>query len=252
MLALEIVSLVLSAISTAITIFSFLIEKTSLKIRLIFLATTVFLVICTVFIIFVPKNSNVADTEKKPETTPVATIPPNIGLLQNVYLDQLTPIIQKPNSFSENAWNKFYELKIDDTTYDHGIGVSLPEDIYTQYPIFSCSSRRYYSQKIEYNLRKKYQGMEFSYGIDRTTFFCTNENTPSCQCKLLFESANPKSLLYDSDWFDYATARFDQYLDLEQVDTLSITVIWKFDTNPSQNYPLNLAIVNAILYLKDS
>lgn len=179
------------------------------------------------------------------------TPPIEIDSLDKIYLDELSPIISNNESFFMNSSDNegFKKIGVDGENYSHGMVIKSSTNGISDF------SRVESEESIEFALRKEYQGLTFSLGVDESTFDDIDISGPECICRVVLQAIGPDSvtqgdenILFDSSEFDYRLKKSDAYVDLTGVDILRITAHWTYDKNSAIRSSINIAIVDPVLY----
>ncbi len=275
---LQILFYVLSAVSALITIALFIliqinVDNFEIKFRstkllskiLGFKAKMTWVLIAAIFtagliIISVLLSQDTAP----PVDTPVVTISsptqsPNQPIPKKYYLNDIDPTITNPDAFFDNCWSRHRTLVVDHEEYAVGIGIRIPLIKQREYTLHNSFPRIEHKEVLEYKLCRKYKELTFSYGVDDCSFDGFVADSPSGVCRILMQYAESnqflgedENILYESDEITYHLIKHDVTINVSQVESLRITVYWRYDADPTQRNCLSLAILNPILYLKDS
>ena len=184
------------------------------------------------------------------------TLPPNAGQLRTP-LSNLLPIIVNKSAFFFGRWTTYSPLIVDDDPVESGFGISIPlvdqRNYYEEHAYESVDHK----EILEYKLCRKYQLIDFTYGIDDSSYYGFQEDTPSCKCRILvqYKTADrpldeTHNIVFDSYVFYYDLSRTHITLDVSQVDTLRFTFFWSYNPDPTKQNCFNLAIIDPVLYLK--
>jgi hypothetical protein len=204
---------------------------------------------------FVIVSNTVTKQNTLPENTPQNTA--CLSQFDSVQLDTLAPLISNDSSFFIDKWDDFSDITVGETSYSNAIGIKIPESKLQDMYLQSNTKREENSESIDFALRGQYEGMSFSYGVDESSIPKNKNDAPVCICRIIItsntsESYNQDIILFDSENFDYKSPLHSIYINLNKVDMLRITAYWTFDRDPTKQNALNLAIVDPILYLKES
>lgn len=200
--------------------------------------------------------------QKKTSTQPTPTATPSIvtsvpikSSVKDAWLDELDPILHKPRAFFIHEWSRYDLIQIEDTIYQHSIGICIPSDKLKAYCDRPPVGEILHNEYLEYRLSYKYKSFQFDYGIDDISFPEDVETASRCEYKIVVQSCNSKeylgstdNILYDSDWINYRSTVFRSTLiDVANSEAIRITVYWKFHLRTCGPIAFNIAIVNPIL-----
>ena len=177
------------------------------------------------------------------------------GVPGNIKLEDLDPILPRPDSFFMREWDEYQPIQVNDIQYEHGIGVCIPAEDQDRYFDKNLPDEQIHSEYIEYLLSSQYKSFQFDYGIDDSSFPDGVEKEPLCHYKIVVQSCNSKeylsskqNILFDSDWVNYRSKVFPSTLmDVSNCEAIRITVYWKFVVRQSGPFAFNIAIINPIL-----
>lgn len=199
-----------------------------------------------------------------PTASPVKTPTPVVGFTPTPEgpikkLNELDPLIINDQAFLINKWDDYTTFRIGDETYTEGIGIQIPLAKQRHYCEENRMQNTDHNEYIEYSLGYQYTKLECDLGVDQTTFENTDRTKPSGICKIVFQDAKSddflqedESILYDTDWFNYRQTKLHIPVDLNGVGTLRITVYWEYSPDSTKQNCFNLAIIDPILYLKET
>lgn len=246
--------LVVSIISALISILTFIRGADKLEsqtFRIVLSVITVISTICVVTFIFISHQS--VAVPNPIYNTPTITASANFTSLESVWLDDLIPVLPNKKAFFINKWNEYSGICINNISYVHGIGLKIPSDTLAEMVTEQSpkSDSVEVSEYSEYALRLDYKSICFTIGVDQSSFVASKNEAPECICRIVLTSEKG-IVLYDSGLFDYSFSENLNVVDLSTVETLRITAYWAFDRDPTKQNALNLAIVDPILYLKES
>lgn len=167
------------------------------------------------------------------------------------YLSELDPLINKSDAFFTKSWNAFDDFVVGQDTVQHGIGIEIPQKDLVKYLKKNSNTRMTHVEYIEYSLGRKYQQLDFEFGIDQSSFESLVTETPACLCRIVMQDvpsngfmSESSNILFDSDWFNYRLARHSASIVISDVETIRITVYWKFDVNPTKDTSLRLVLID--------
>jgi hypothetical protein len=189
--------------------------------------------------------------------TPQSNLPPSpTPVYLTTYLSELDPIIEKSDAFITKSWNAFDDFIVGQDTIQHGIGIEIPEKDLSTYLKKSNNKRVQHIEYIEYSLGRKYEQIDFEFGIDRSSFESLQSDAPVCLCRIVMQDVpsngfvnESSNILFDSDWFNYRLARHAASIAVQKVETLRITVYWEFDVNPTKDASLRLVLIDPELHI---
>jgi hypothetical protein len=218
------------------------------------------LVFLSAILIFVSYSLLFYDSGSKPPTpTEVPTATMNLSNRRKVNLVDIERCIPNKESFRLNRWDDFTEIVVDDKVQENSIGIRVFPEIQSNNGLKLASSRIETSEFVEYNLRKQYDAIVFSIGIDKLSFEDCDDRGPACFCSITLESVDSckdtkdsATLLYYSELFDYRFSASDIPVDLSNVETLRITAFWEYDFSSTRQNCMKLAIINPVLFEKNS
>jgi len=201
-------------------------------------------------------------SNRSPEKSPIPTITPNFIIsiptktsIQDIWLDELEPILHKPRAFYYHEWSRYDLIQIEDTIYPHSIGICIPSDELKEYCNDGFSDEILHDEYLEYRLAYKYKSFQFDYGIDDISFPDDVETASRCEFKIVVQSCNSKeylgskdNILFDSDWINYRSIIYrSSMIDVSSCENIRITVYWKFYFRTCGPIAFNIAIINPIL-----
>jgi len=189
-----------------------------------------------------------------PAPTP-STAAPTDGNSSYYRLEDIDPILSKPDSFFMREWDEYHPVKVDGVQYEHCIGVCIPLKEQDRYSEENLPDEQMHSEYIEYLLSNQYSSFRFNYGIDDSSFPAGVEEEPLCHYKIVVQSCNSKeylsseqNILFDSDWVNYRSKVYPSTLmDVSNCEAIRITVYWKFIVRQKDPFAFNIAIINPIL-----
>ena len=191
-----------------------------------------------------------------PSTNIDPTLPPQAEQLA-IPLSSLTPIITDKNAFFFDSWSSYSPLIVDDNSVESGFGIAIPYEDQVKYFKEHAYENVPHKEILEYKLCRKYQLIKFTYGIDNSSYYDFDEDTPSCRCRILvqYKTADQPlgetdNILFDSGEFYYDLSRTDKIIDVSQVYTLRFTFLWSYTPDPTKQNCFNLAIIDPVLTLK--
>ena len=177
--------------------------------------------------------------------------------LDETPLYTLDPIIINEDAFFINNWELNKDLKVDGEIVPYGIGVKIPEDDQAENNSTSPYTQVPHSEEIKYKLCKKYDTLDFSYGIDDSTFDDLDKSAPLCKCSIVLKSissdealSEKSAVIFDSKDFYYYLIKHSVSIDVSQVEILSLEINWEYTPDPTKQNCFNLAIIDPVLYLK--
>lgn len=177
--------------------------------------------------------------------------------LDEIPLYTLDPIIINKDAFFINKWELDKDIKVDDEVVPYGIGIKIPKDDQNEYSAMSPYTNIPHSEEIKYKLCKKYDMLEFSYGIDDSTFDDLDKSEPLCKCSIVLKSissddalSEKSAVIFDSKDFSYYIVKHSVSIDVSQVEILSLEINWEYTPDPTKQNCFNLAIIDPVLYLK--
>jgi len=170
------------------------------------------------------------------------------------WLDELSPMIDKPKNFLLGSWSDGTEFTLDDRSYSHGLGMRICGTQFEE-PVLAedapDNKDRHDCRQVssEFALRSKYASLTFSVGADNgnATFFGLKEKNGVAQV-VIFDS-NSGAKLYDSGWVDYSFALYDKTISLMNVENITITFRTSGIPHKSPINRLQFVIVNPVLKL---
>ncbi len=188
-------------------------------------------------------------------TPMIVTSVPIKSSVKDAWLDELDPILHKPRAFFIHEWSRYDLIQIEDTIYQHSIGICIPSDKLKAYCDIPPVGEILHNEYLEYRLSYKYKSFQFDYGIDDISFPEDVETASRCEYKIVVQSCNSKeylgstdNILYDSDWINYRSTVFrSSLIDVANSEAIRITVYWKFHLRTCGPIAFNVAIVNPIL-----
>ena len=237
------------------------------KQRVKLLITTIAFLLATGLVLipeFFPDACNPPYPTPTVTATPPATPTPVVGYTPTPEvpikkLNELDPLIINDQAFLINKWDDYTTFRIGDETYTEGIGIQIPLAKQRHYCEENRMQNTDHNEYIEYSLGYQYTKLECDLGVDQTTFENTDRTKPSGICKIVFQDAKSddflqedESILYDTDWFNYRQTKLHIPVDLNGVGTLRITVYWEYSPDSTKQNCFNLAIIDPILYLKET
>ena len=196
-----------------------------------------------------------AHTVSEPMATPpvILTVPLE-NSMNDAWLDELDPIEPRERAFVWHIWNSFDPVQVKKATFQHSIGVCIPEKDMKAYNT-SPQKERKHEEYIEYQLSYNYDTFQFDYGIDDLSFPSGIETACRCEYKIVVQSCNAQdylgeddNILFDSDWLNYRSILYrSPLLDVSACESMRITVYWKFNIRQNGPSAFNIAIMNPIL-----
>jgi hypothetical protein len=189
-----------------------------------------------------------------PTSTPNPTVQP-VGVSSYYRLEDLDPILAKPDSFFMSEWDEYHSITVDDVKYEHCIGVRIPLEDQDRYSEENLPDEQMHSEYIEYLLSNQYKTFRFYYGIDDSSFPEGVDKEPLCHYKIVVQSCNSKeylgskqNILFDSDWLNYRSKVYPStIMDVSSCEAIRITVYWKFVVRQKDPFAFNIAIINPVL-----
>lgn len=199
-----------------------------------------------------------ASASVSPAFTPSPTPDPATltgGIAKYIRLEDLDPIIAKPDSFFMREWDEFHPIQVNGKQYEHCIGVCIPLEEQDQYSEENLPDEQIHSEYVEYLLSKQYKTFRFDFGIDDSSFPDGVEKESFCHYEIIVQSCNSKeylrskqNILFDSDWVNYRSGVFPSTLmDVSDCEAIRITVYWKFIVRQKDPFAFNLAIIDPVL-----
>ena len=171
----------------------------------------------------------------------------------------IDPIRKNDEAVFINSWTPYVGLKVDGELVPSGIGVTIPKSAQIEYSNKFPFTNTPHTEILEYKLCRKYAKLTFSYGIDDSTFDDFHATTPLCRCRITLQSktsdqalSETDSVLYDSSDIYYNFIKHSVTLDVSQIETLRFTFQWEYTPDPTEQNCFNLAIIDPILYLKET
>ena len=204
-----------------------------------------------------------ASASVSPTFTPSPTLDPaaqTVGISGYNRLEDLDPILAKPDSFFMREWDEYHPIQVNSIKYAHCIGVCIPSKEQDRYSEENLPDEQIHSEYIEYLLPNQYKSFQFHYGIDDSSFPDGVEKEPLCHYKIVVQSCNSKeylsskqNILFDSDWVNYRSKVYPSTLmDVSNCEAIRVTVFWKFVVRQKDPFAFNIAIINPILKSIDS
>lgn len=227
-------------------------ELLKIVISLLIAVTFIVCAVCIKPLIFDPDPTPVPTVTPVPTSTPIPTPISTEGLEQK-YLSDLTPIITNEDAYFFNSSDSdgFGKIQIGEKEFDHGIVINASSNP-------GSEIRDTANEPIEFRLEKKFTYLKFQLGVDESSLCDFDRTGPACICRVVMDSVssdaknnNTAINVFDSDWFDYRK-KSNYEADLSNVEILRITAYWVYDVSPVKDNNLKLAIVDPVLYLKES
>lgn len=175
------------------------------------------------------QNLNMKKVSIAPEVPMPTANPVSPETNQYVWLDELSPIMQRESNFPIGSWND-HNFSIDGNEYQHGIGACICGTEYEKSPFDLPSVDRIYKDYAQYNgqsvyleyaLRYKYRKITFIVGVDDSNPEHFNSDHDNTARIILYDVAHEKTL-FDSLWVNYRYADYSASADLSNVDVLRI------------------------------
>lgn len=199
-----------------------------------------------------------ASASVSPSSTPSPTpdpAGPTVGISGYDRLEDIDPILAKPDSFFMREWDEYHSITVDNVKYEHCIGVRIPLEDQDRYSEENLPDEQIHSEYIEYLLSNQYKTFRFYYGIDDSSFPEGVEKEPLCHYKIVVQSCNSKeylgseqNILFDSDWLNYRSKVYPStIMDVSSCEAIRITVYWKFVVRQKDPFAFNIAIINPVL-----
>ena len=193
-------------------------------------------------------------TPTPPPASPATPTPIKKKIISETWLDELDPIEPRVEGFVWYIWNSFDPVQVKKATFQHSIGVCIPEKDMKAYNK-SPQKEREHEEYIEYQLSYSYDTFQFDFGIDDLSFPSGIEDACKCEYKIVVQSCNAQdylgeddNILFDSDWLNYRSILYrSPLLDVSACESIRITVYWKFNMRQNGPSAFNIAIVNPIL-----
>ncbi|MBA4347818.1 MAG: hypothetical protein C0413_03085 [Clostridiales bacterium] len=196
-----------------------------------------------------------------PTLTPIIELTPTISGIRETGLDDYPILNMKPDAaFVFHEWTRMYPIKVNYIEYEDSIGVRIPVEDKENYKKNHDTEREIFQAEIEYSLAYQFDVFQFQYGIDDNTFLEGGLCPPQCHFWIVVEScsssANPDGKLvelYRTPEMNYRrTLEFSDPIDVSDVETLRLTIFWKFDVIQSKPLAFNVAIVNPTLFTEEN
>ena len=199
-----------------------------------------------------------ASASVSPSSTPSPTpdpVGPTVGISGYDRLEDIDPILAKPDSFFMREWDEYHSITVDNVKYEHCIGVRIPLEDQDRYSEENLPDEQMHSEYIEYLLSNQYKTFRFYYGIDDSSFPEGVEKEPLCHYRIVVQSCNSKeylgseqNILFDSDWLNYRSKVYPStIMDVSSCEAIRITVYWKFVVRQKDPFAFNIAIINPVL-----
>lgn len=169
---------------------------------------------------------------------------------KGVWLDSLTPVDNLDGNLFIGQW-KNRRFSIDGVNYSHGIGMYLngtDAEVLVNSPPGdwedTCGE-----VSVDYQLDKEYSSMSFNIGADDSELKYFGDQDTHGVARVIISNGNSGTILYDTSWFDYSFAQYNVNVDLHGVDSLRIALQACGGNDSKYHYTLNIALVDAKLYM---
>ena len=204
-------------------------------------------------IINTPEVNSISNIKTTPNVNAPTPLKVGVG---GFWLDEIDPILPNTNAVVRSKWNPTTDISVSGVSYQHGIGFYIPAEIQNAYFINQGSEQIIHSEFIEYSLNFKYQTLRFEYGVDDSSFTDEDLYPPQCQFWIVVQSCSSDAYLMQDDniLFQSAPANYRLSLqtsgniDVTNVETVRITVYWKFEVSQTNPISLHIALVDPVLY----
>lgn len=188
-----------------------------------------------------------------PSSAPAENTPSEITQ-KSIWLDELTPILERDENYFFGGWQDTIKFKLDERTYSHGLGMRISGTDYEEPVIVTdCPDGIYRDDckqvSIDFALRSNFDSLSFSVGADKSDmkYFGARDKNGIARVKMIDLEQN--NMLFDTGWVDYSYARYNAEINLLNVEKLRIVFLTCGIPHKSMPFGLQFAIVNPVLTL---
>jgi hypothetical protein len=196
-----------------------------------------------------PTQSASATATATPEKVTAMTYTP-----RSMYLDELSPILERDGNFFSGGWQDAQKFKLDDRAYSHGIGMRISGTEFEEIVDAVDSPNGKYRDdckqvSIDFALRSKFDSLSFSIGADKSDmrYYGVEDDNGIAQVQIIDPDKN--NILFDTGWVDNAYARYNVEISMLNIEKLEIIYRTCGIPGKSMEFGLQFAMVNPILTL---
>lgn len=247
------IAAICEAISALITIFNLVfVNDSELRRRRIKYLIIAF-VICAIILavlLFPPTSKLIQQVYAQDQDLSLSNSSLASSSSNSIWLESLPPVDSREGNLFIGKW-KNRRFSIEGVNYSHGIGMYLngtDAEVLVNAPPgnWQDSCAEVY---VDYQLDKAYSSISFNIGADDSEPKYFGGSDTHGVARVIISDADTGSILYDSSWFDYSFAQYNVKFNLKGVDTLRVALQACGGNDSKYHYTLNIALVDAKLYL---